>query len=133
MISKLLVLGVALAATVGGAAAGAATGSAPEGKREPAIMLLSETPVALRGSGFKPRERVALRVVVANRTFTKSVRSTPAGTFTARFTQAERTECDPLSAIATGGSGSRAMLARKIDIPPACGMSPQPGTPPTQP
>ena len=124
MISRGLLIVLAVLAALG-AGAGAGTAGV-DAKRKPVVVLLSDSPVALRGRGFAARERLTVRVTIANRIYTKRLRATALGTFTARFTEAAATECDPLGVSVTGAAGSRAVLTRKIQIPPACGIAPQP-------
>ena len=104
----------------------AAASPTPEASRRPILVLLSESPFAIRGSGFRPAERVSVRLYVADRTYAKRLLATPNGAFTARFAAVAVDECKPLSVVATGAAGSRAALARKIQIPPACGIAEQP-------
>ena len=124
MISRGLLVALAALAALG-AGVGAGTAGV-ETKRKPVVVLVSDGPVALRGRGFAARERLTVRVSVANRVYTMRVRATALGTFTARFTEAAANECEPLAVSVTGTAGSRAALTRKIQIPPACGVAPQP-------
>jgi hypothetical protein len=111
--------------------AAALSTSAVSAERKASVVLLDESPIAVFGRGFVPRERVTVRVVIGKRNLTARVRASTAGRFTVRF-QESLPDCSPFSVTATGGAGSRAML-RKINIPPPCGMDPQPGAPPTAP
>lgn len=113
---------------------GATTGTAAvDSKRKPVVVLVSDDPVSLRGRNFVPRELLTVRLSVGNRLYTKRVRATSLGMFSAQFATVAATECDPIGVSVAGTAGSRAGLAKKIQIPAACGISPQPGTPPSQP
>jgi hypothetical protein len=94
--------------------------------RKASLVLVSESPVTLRGRGFRPAERVTVRLHAAGESYAKRLQASAAGVFTARFTAVVATECEPLSVIATGAAGSRATMARKIQVPPACGIATQP-------
>jgi hypothetical protein len=120
VISRILVLALALVAAMATGAAAETSASAERAK--PAVVLLSDSPVALRGRGFASRERLTVRVSIANRTYTKRLRASAAGTFTARFSEAAARACEPIGVSVTGRGGSRVGLARKIQIPPACGI-----------
>lgn len=123
MISRGL-LAVCLVAAVG---CGASTGLAGvELKRKPVVVLVSDDPVSLRGRNFAAREQLIVRVSLGGRSYAKRLRATALGTFSARFTGVAATECDPIAVSVTGGGGSRVGLTRKIQIPPACGIAPQP-------
>lgn len=130
MISRgFLVAGAAALVSSVTAVAGSAAvagGARADAERKPAIVLVSDGPVALRGRGFASRERLTVRVSISRRVYTKRLRATALGTFTVRFADAAITECDPFSVSVTGSAGSRAGLSRKIQIPPACGIAPQP-------
>jgi hypothetical protein len=124
-IVKFSILGtfVAVSAALAVSAAAPATPGS-ETKRRPVVTLLSDSPVAVVGRGFARRERVTLRTAVNGRQFTKTVRATLAGRFTATFSEANA-ECRPFSVSAVGRLGSRATF-RRIEIPPPCGPPIQP-------
>ena len=130
MISRGL-LAVCLVAAVGCGASSGVAGIDARGK--PVVVLVSDDPVSLRGRNFAARELLTIRVSVTGRTYSKRLRASSLGTFKARFESALASECSPLGISVTGAAGSRAVFSRKIQIPPACGISPQPGTPPSQP
>lgn len=106
-------------------AAGAIAAPVSEEKRRPAVAVTRESPVVVAGRGFAARERVALRAVVGSRAFSTSLRATSAGTFRATFAEADA-NCHPYTITAVGRSGSRASQTRRFNIPPPCGMDPQP-------
>jgi hypothetical protein len=105
-------------------AAGSAIG-ATEARRHPSVAVTREDPVIVAGRSFAARERVALRVVIGSRAFTRTVRATAIGSFRATFAEADA-ECHPYSVTARGGEGSRATQTRSFSIPPPCGIATQP-------
>ena len=123
-ISRLLVaisVGLVTAFAVGSAVA------APdaETKRRPAVAMTSESPVVVAGRGFVGRERISLRVVIGNRAYSRALRATVAGTFRATFAEADA-QCHPYTVTAVGRAGTRATQTRRFNIPPPCGIDPQP-------
>jgi hypothetical protein len=100
-------------------------GGATEARRHPSVAVTKEDPVVVAGRGFVARERVAVRVVIGRRAFTRTVRATATGTFRATFAEADA-QCHPYSVAARGGEGSRATQTRSFTIPPPCGIDPQP-------
>jgi hypothetical protein len=70
----------------------------------------------VRGTHFKASERVRV-AVTTHATWTRSVRTSPAGSFTAAFPNVKRSRCDVLIVQATGSRGEKAGL--KIP-PPMC-------------
>jgi hypothetical protein len=104
--------------------AGAAA-SASESTRRPVVTVTREAPVVVTGRGFAAGERIALRVVVERRAYSKTLRATSAGTFRATFAEADA-KCHPYTVTAVGRSGSRASQRRSFSIPPPCGIAPQP-------
>ena len=89
------------------------------------MALTSETPVVIAGRGFRGRERISLRLVLGTQRFAKAFRATRSGTFRATFVQADAS-CSPFTLIAVGRAGSRATQTRRFNIPPPCGIAPQP-------
>jgi hypothetical protein len=122
-ISRLLfaISATALAAVV----VGGGTARATDAKRPPSVAVTKEQPVVVAGRGFLARERIALRVVIDSRTFSRTLRATSTGTFRATFEQADA-KCHPYTVTARGGSGSRASQTRSFNIPPPCGIASQP-------
>jgi hypothetical protein len=97
---------MAIAGTVAvllGASAGAAT--------KPALRLVSRTPVAVSGTGFKAREHVAVAVSVHGQT-TRVARvvAAAAGSFKASFRGLTAPHCSAVVVIATRASGARVRL-----------------------
>ncbi|MGH3103537.1 MAG: hypothetical protein ACRDN6_05510 [Gaiellaceae bacterium] len=93
---------LALAAGLAVATAAAATAS------KPALRLVDDTPVTLRGVAFRPAERVRITVWMRGGQSSRIARATPAGRFTVRFALAS--EACVLRASAVGSAGSRAGL-----------------------
>jgi hypothetical protein len=84
------------------------------------LRLMTQTPVTLRGTGFKAGEHV--RVVTRFPGMaTKGVTAGSAGSFTVRFTGSAGTRCTGFSVTATGDRGSRASFTR---LPEQCGALP---------
>lgn len=116
-----------LAVAVAGSAvavAGSAV-AATDAKRHPFVAVANEAPVVVTGRGFVARERIRLRLAIGSRVFAKGVRATAAGTFRAAFAETDA-QCQPYSITAVGGFGSRATQTRRFNIPPPCGVEPQP-------
>jgi hypothetical protein len=129
-----LVGGVLLGAVLGAGLPKAGAEASVDGREatpKATLVLLSRDPITVAGRNFASRERVTVRVSLEERTLAKSVRASAAGRFTIRFAEASASECAPVVATATGRSGSKAST-RKVDIPPPCGMTPQPGVPPSE-
>lgn len=77
-------------------------------RSRPALRLMGSATVDVRGTGFKPDERV--RVVVTTRVRrAKRVVAGAAGRFSARFPRLH-TDCYGLTVTAVGNKGSRAEL-----------------------
>jgi hypothetical protein len=112
--------GLVVAAACLLAAVSAATAS---NQGRPALSLVSERPVVLAGSGFRPGERVRVRVSVGGKSFAKRLAASRGGRFRARFAQANTPDCALFVASAVGGQGSRATL-RYRTFPPPCGADP---------
>jgi hypothetical protein len=115
--------------SIGSAAVSAAgpTMAAPEleAERRTAVVMTNESPVVVAGRGFAARERIALSVRIGARAYMKALRATAAGTFRATFAQADA-QCHPYTVTAVGRAGSRAVQTRRFNIPPPCGIDPQP-------
>lgn len=94
--------------------------------KKPTLTLRDQTPVVVGGSGFAARERVRVKVQVSAGRFAKSVTAGRRGRFTARFAGVTAT-CGPVHVSAVGQGGSRAgLVLRGREIPPPCGIDPQP-------
>ena len=111
---RLLVLIFVLALAVPAAAA----------ERRPALRVLDEHPVTVAGTGFGARERVVVRVAPTSEpAYSKVVRATITGRFTAVFVERSVPECAGYTITAVGGMGSRAKFR---ELPPPCGIDPAP-------
>jgi hypothetical protein len=85
--------------------------------RRPQLKLVDRSPLVVRGTGFKPRERVRVELsVVASEL--RRVRTTRAGTFTVAFARVTVHRCDSVRIVAVGTGGSHAAL--KLLPAPAC-------------
>jgi len=93
------------------------------------VSIVATSPVTVRGSGFVPRERVAV-TVSAKTSSTKSVVASASGTFVVRFLHFTIARCTPYGVSAKGNRGSRASWK----IAPMCApLSPTGGTTTTEP
>jgi hypothetical protein len=82
------------------AATTAATTTAPSG---PQLAPSGQKPLAVKGTGFQPSEKVR---VVANGTHSASTVADSSGSFVARLPGVN--SCDSLTVVATGSKGSHA-------------------------
>jgi len=64
------------------------TVAVPAAAATPAVTLVSKTPLALRGSAFRPGIVVTLTVRTQDGRIVRRMRTSPSGSFTARFTVA---------------------------------------------
>jgi len=104
---------------------GEATSSSPaKTKPRPAVIGVGESPVVVAGRGFARGERVTVRAAVEARRYVRVVRANAQGRFAARF-ETVNAECLPFQVSAVGRSG-RTAAHRRIQIPPPCGVVPQP-------
>jgi hypothetical protein len=94
-----------------------AVASASGTSQKQSLRVIDRDPLALRGEGFKPRERVRVTISapVVERKLTRATRS---GTFRVTFLEVSTTRCDMVRAVAVGGMGSRATV--KYLPAPAC-------------
>jgi hypothetical protein len=74
----------------------------------PHLRIVDEAPLRLRGTGFKARERVTLKVTLGQTTVKRLVTTTAGGSFTAVFTKLRLDRCQPLRVEAAGAKGDRA-------------------------
>jgi hypothetical protein len=104
----LLVVAAALAVSVASARAVA----------RPALRLMDASPVAFRGTGFKPHERVRISVYAGERA-AKRVVASVRGRFVVRFSNLDPNACAGFGAVAVGNEGSRAVFKRSPGMCPA--------------
>ena len=100
---------------------------------KPTLALSSSGPLTVKGFGFAPRERVTVRLTFGSDTFSRAPRANPRGRFAVQFpvqlADLVLLECSrTVIVVATGNrSGRRAQFRiRSIQIPPPCGIAPQP-------
>ncbi len=93
MVIPLVLAGTALAADAG----------------SPARVRITQThPLELRGQGFAPGERVALRVTLGAKTYQRTLRTTADGHFVSRFPSLVLDRCSKrLAVTAKGAQGHR--------------------------
>jgi hypothetical protein len=96
---------LALAATV--AVAGFAAPAAPAAA--PALRILDDNPLTLRGTGFRPAEAVRVTVRMGPKRWTQAARAGTHGGFTVRFRIRLDYCATPLTISARGALGSRAV------------------------
>jgi hypothetical protein len=88
------------------------------------LRITDDQPVTVAGAGFRPQERVTVRYSPSGeQAAVKTVRASRVGRFTVVFLGQAVPECAAFKVTAVGNAGSR---ARMIEIPPPCGISPQP-------
>lgn len=73
---------------------------------QPTIAPYAQNPLAVKGSGFRPRERVRVSVKGVATPKTLSLRASPKGTFSVAFRNVSG--CDSITVTASGSKGSRA-------------------------
>jgi hypothetical protein len=99
-----------------------AFGAAPaDASARARVTVVDTTPFTVRGSSFKPAERVALLVAVKSR-WQRTVVATSTGSFVARFTGPTIGRCTAYFVRARGNLGSVAV----IKVVPECPAPPQP-------
>ena len=87
--------------------------------RAPALRIVDDAPVVVRGTGFYPLERVRVTLTRNGRVTTRQARATSAGTFRAGFGLIALDPCVGFVVVrATGARGSRA-VARRVCRGPA--------------
>jgi hypothetical protein len=108
---------ITVAALVAGVVLAAPAGSLGAPAQAAHLRLVETTPLTVRGTGFKPHERV--KVVYATADLTRTVRTAAGagGGFVARFAGVHFDACQLPRIVAVGSRGSRAVL--KV-VPPAC-------------
>jgi hypothetical protein len=79
---------------------------------------MDASPVAFRGTGFKPGERVRISVYAGERA-TKRTAAGARGRFVVRFAGLDPNACSGFSALAVGNEGSRASFKRAPGMCPA--------------
>jgi len=79
---------------------------------------MDASPVAFRGLGFKPHERVRVSVYAGERA-AKRVAAGARGGFVVRFAGLDPNACAGFGAVAVGNQGSRASFKRAPGMCPA--------------
>ena len=90
-------------------------------QRHAALKIIRMGPVTVRGTGFKPSERVVLRARTTTASATRTASAGATGTFTAAIPGISVGRCGRLSITAIGARGSRASVIRRIPLP-ACSV-----------
>jgi hypothetical protein len=91
-------------------------------RTKPQLRILDASPVTLKGTHFRPRERVRITATAAD-TQTKTARTSAAGSFTAQFPDLVVNRCSGLAVQALGARGDRAStkVLQQPDCPPPLG------------
>ena len=90
------------------------------GQTRPILRIVNDSPLTLRGTGFKARERVQVTVVMRERILSRQLRTGSLGGFTIRFVGVGINYCVfPLSIRARGSSSG---LARTLMPIADCAM-----------
>src|SRR4051794_37916088 len=75
----------------------------------PRVRIVDQSPPTLRGEGFKPAERISLRVTLGSVGRIRAIRADSRGTFEARFVGLVLDRCSKSLAVkAVGAAGDRA-------------------------
>lgn len=96
----------------------ALAGAAVATPTRPALSLADRSPLALRGTGFVPREAVRVVVVAAGERRVRLVRASARGTFVATFAGVSVHDACSLVARAVGSRRSYAKLPLPLCPPP---------------
>jgi len=73
----------------------------------PHLRIVGHAPLELRGEGFRPGERVTLRVTLGQAVGKRHVTASAGGSFTTAFKTMRLDGCKALHAEAAGSKGSR--------------------------
>lgn len=95
--------------TVAASALLAGVASIDAGITKTRVRIVDPAPLVLRGVGFENAELVRLTVSLGERTATRKLRASRAGSFTARFDAVRYSRCGPpLEVKAVGSRGNQA-------------------------
>lgn len=103
-------MGAVVAAALALVLAGLGAGSTMT--RHATLRLVQPAPLQIRGTAFKPSERVRVVASAAQVSVTKHVRASSRGTFAVGFSLS-LSHCSGLRVLAVGNAGSRATLKRQ--------------------
>jgi hypothetical protein len=87
--------------------AAVASASGVSAQPGPHLRIVAHSPLSLRGQGFKPGERVTLRVTLGHAAAKRHVTATAEGAFTSTFSSVSLDGCKALHVEAAGSKGSR--------------------------
>ena len=88
----------------------------------PRLIVADKTPFTVRGTHFKPHERVRVTVITSAGVGAHTVTAGEAGSFLTRYTQISLGACPAYTVRATGNLGSRAT----VRVMPDCANGPTP-------
>jgi hypothetical protein len=118
LVAVVLASVAAVAVAIAGGAAFAAEGSRTPLIVKPRLAVMDLAPLTVRGSSFKPRERVTV-TLSGGQSDRLRLRATRKGAFVISF-DVPIVRCHPLTVRAFGAAGSRAM--RQVQYGPHCRM-----------
>ena len=109
--------------------AAAQVSAAAELRIRPTLAIAGSGPITVTGSRFVPLERVTVRLALGGQAkLSRVVIANRLGKLVVRFAgELSTTECGGfiVTAQAIGARGSSAVV-RRLEIPPPCGIAPQP-------
>jgi hypothetical protein len=94
--------------------------SQPAAAGRPTLQVLKRAPFVVRGTGFRPSERVTV-TLVGDRASRRSVTAAPSGAFTVTFAGVSASRCGTYGFHAAGNRGSAASLRLRTECPPPPG------------
>ncbi len=74
------------------------------------VWIANERPAVVRGTGFKPGERVQVSLAAVKQRLRKTVSANAKGVFVARWTTGLKSDCGNKLVTATGSLGTRAVF-----------------------
>jgi len=91
-------------------AAASADGSVSKPERRAKLAVVTTSPLTLRGTQFRPRENIRLRVEIEGERYTRRTVAGRTGSFTQQFNSVAVDRCNQLIAVAIGSRGSQATV-----------------------
>ncbi len=95
-----------VAAALAAVLVGALSGPGAAAAKKPTATIQFGSTVSVKGTSFKPRERVAV-VIIADQTYRKTATANVKGSFTADFGALAFNDCAKYTLKVTGSKGSR--------------------------
>ena len=91
---------------------------------KPALRLVDRDPIVVRGTSFKPRERIVVTLTIGESDSRRVRIATPQGAFTARFDGIHLAPCSGATLGATGGRSEVVRLKIGLRECPAPALDP---------